>query len=285
MLWVLFNENGQKIYSINNGNLPFAGTNEFQIFAVFQNLDLSLTGDYTGGSIKLYKPDLEGSSYLPLRMQIKDNVTFTGDAAANTFVNGQAYTGLFFDFSTLNTRILDTAGIWRAVITLFSYINSDIRNVVGSVTFNVGNGRESIDGQTDDIDQLLTEIYVELGMKLNKNSSEYLKVIENHNTWEYTGYYNTGDILFAKDNNGFYIINSEHRLIKLNVGGGSGTAGNVFTVVPDISSADLSEFPVGSIIFDKETMMYYITNETTLGYEEYNIGMSTQETLDVLEGE
>lgn len=285
MLWVLFNENGQKIYSTNVGNLPYAGTNEFSIFAVFQNLGLSPTGDYTGGSIKLYKPDLAGSSYLPLRMQIREDIEFIGESVTNAFTHGNLYTGLFFDFSTLSTSLIDTAGIWRAVITLFSYINSDVRNVVGSITFNVGNGNENIDGASDDLDTLLTQIYVEFGMKLNKNSSEYLKVIENHTEWEFTGYYNVGDIIFSKDNNGFYRISAEHELIRLNIGGGAGTAENLMNVVLDITSADLSEYPVGSIIFDRETKMYYTKTAVAPGYAEYNIGMSTEETLNILEGE
>lgn len=208
MLWVVFNKNGQFISSYNVGGLPFAGGNEFSIFAIFKELNVAEDGDYTGGSIKLYKPDLEQTSYVPFNMVVQENVVFDGETNAN-LVNGQAYNGVYFDFEQqdADNPLLDTAGLWRAVITLFNPVNANIRKVIGSVTFDVGNGIESADGNEADIEDLLERIYQLVDGKLDKNSAHYLKVIDTNDidSYEFGAVYKVGDLVVNKgDNNSVY---------------------------------------------------------------------------------
>ena len=200
MLWVLFNENGQNIHSVNVGNLPYAGTNDFQIFAVFEKLDVDPEGTYPNGSIKFYKPDLENSSYLPLVIPVAEQ-TFPGKKDEKYFVKNKTYKGLLFNFADYEgSFLIDTAGLWRAVITLYSS-NAQIRKVVGGVVFNVGSGIDYEDAIESDIDEMLQAFYGQLALKLNISSPKYLKVVpklSSINEPSYLGYVNSGDIVFAK---------------------------------------------------------------------------------------
>ena len=131
MLWVLFNKDGQVLYRTNVGNLPFAGTTDYQIYAVFQDVDIS---HYGSASIKFYKPDLDESSYYPLLMEkLPYGIEYDGDTN-DAFTNGQVYPGWLFDFTEYDGELsvqslLDTAGLWRAVITLYNAIDSSMRSM------------------------------------------------------------------------------------------------------------------------------------------------------------
>ncbi len=201
MLWVLFNENGQNIHSVNVGSLPYAGTNDFQIFAVFEKLDVDAEGTYPNGSIKFYKPDLDNSSYLPLVIYASEQ-TFPGKKDEKYFQKGKKYKGLYFNFADYEgSFLIDMPGLWRAVITLYSS-NASIRKVVGGVVFNVGSGIDFEDPQDSNIDELLQAFYAQLALKLNISSPKYIKVVPKLSTINepsYVGYINSGDIVFAKE--------------------------------------------------------------------------------------
>lgn len=202
MLWVKFNNNGQFIGQANVGSLPFAGTDEFQIFAVFDGINLD---NYGAASLKLYKPDLQAHSDTVLAMTKREDVAFDG-TSNDYFSVGTSYSGFYFDFRDYanedGSEILDTAGNWRAVITLLN-VNpayNTIRNVQGSVIFEVGNGVESEDSGDVSLDDILTSIYRQLGNKLNIASPDYVKTI---NEVDVSGFvfgdaYNYGDVIINR---------------------------------------------------------------------------------------
>lgn len=199
MLWVLFNNSGQCLGQANVGSLPFAGTDEFQIFAVFEDVNLD---NYGSASIKLYKPDLSLSSDTALPM-VKETIEFDG-SANDYFTVGTSYTGFYFDFRDYSnedgSELLDTAGDWRAVITLLNVRTSTLRNVIGSVTFNVGNGNESEESGDVSLDSILTAIYAQLGTKLNITSPDYIKTVESDDisSFPFEDAYNEGDIVLNR---------------------------------------------------------------------------------------
>ena len=207
MLWCLFNNKGQLIYVTNTGNVPNAGTNSFDIFATFIGLNVGELGDYTGGSIKFYKPDLHNSSYLPLNMVPTEKV-YDGDDVEDLLINGYTYKGLYFNFENYDdTVLLDTAGLWRAVITLLHVSGASIRNVVGSITFEVGAGNETPEGNELSLEDLLNGLYTELDNKLNQNSRFYLKVVDSVATTEFGDSYNIGDFVLDRTDKKLYKLN------------------------------------------------------------------------------
>ena len=202
MLWVKFNSNGQYIGGKNVGSLPFAGTDEFQIFAVFEDINLD---NYGAASLKLYKPDLQAHSDTVLAMTKRTGIVFDGEENAY-FTVGTAYDGFYFDFRDFanddGSEILDTAGMWRAVITLLN-VNpayNTLRNVQGSVTFEVGNGNESEESGNVSLDDILTNLYRQLGNKLNISSPDYVKTVneEDISLFSFEDAYNVGDVILNR---------------------------------------------------------------------------------------
>ena len=211
MLWAKFNSNGQYIGQANVGSEPFAGTDNFQIFAVFDGVNLS---NYGSASIKFYKPDLNQSSVISLPMIKKvtpNQIKFEG-ATNDYFTNNEYYSGFYFDFQDYVTdgteEILDTAGLWRAVITLMSVRDLSLRNVVGSVTFSVGNGNESEESHDASIEQLLTQIYARVGSKLDIISPDYVKTVETIEGAVFEDAYNVGDIIVDRSTLLVYQLNT-----------------------------------------------------------------------------
>lgn len=227
MLWILFNEEGQKLYEINTGNLARAGSNDFEIYAVFQNVNLAV---YATASIKLYRPDLSNSSYAPLSMVPKtglgadDGIVFDGDTNPY-FTVGVKYYGFYFNFAYPNTVLLDTSGLWNAVVTLYSINNANLRNVVGRVAINVGYGITTAEPFEIDNDALLQSIYAALGSKLDIASPNYLKALDKVADYDWSiGIYNVGDVIYIKNTEKFYKVNSEHNLVELSISGGGGSS-------------------------------------------------------------
>lgn len=221
MLWVVFNSNGQFIAEYNVGNLPYAGGNDFQIFAYFKELP----DVYTGGSMKLYKPDLERDSYVPL---IMSHTALKYEGATNdNLTNNQTYPGFLFDFANIGVPdLLDTSGPWRAVITLFSLANENLRNVVGSVVFEVGNGIEFSEGTQIDEDDVINQIYAALAAKLDINSSifpQYIKAIytEDISNFVFGESYSVNDIIVNKYDNKFYKLDEDNLPVLIDIGSGA----------------------------------------------------------------
>ena len=145
-MWLYFNNKGQLTTILEHGSPARAGTTNFSIFAVFQGINTEEKLREYSATIRLRKPDLTGSEYPLLLMQLASNefevLTDEGETATNVspFQNGTTYYGFLFDFGNFNTTeetevLLDTDGLWEAVITL---INNSGFNVQGTATFEVG---------------------------------------------------------------------------------------------------------------------------------------------------
>ncbi len=223
MLWVMFNQEGQKLYAVDTGNLAHAGTNDYEIYAVFQEVDLRV---YNGASLKLYRPDINNSSYPPLAMtphtDTGDGIVYDGPENP-FFMRNFKYQGFYFSFTSPSTILLDMAGLWRAVITLYSAANPTLRNVVGKLAFNVGNGRDSAEPHEIDVDEILEDIYAEFTAKLDKNSADYVKALDSQTDYSWSsGLYHVNDLIYIKDEETFYFVNESYELELSDIGSGGG---------------------------------------------------------------
>lgn len=279
MLWVVFNENGQFIAEYNVGNLPVAGTNEFQIFAYFKNI----SNAYNGASLKLYKPDLNNDSYVPLLMS-HASLKYEG-TTNDDLTNNQTYPGFLFDFSKVGVRsLLDTAGVWRAVITLYAAYSSDVRNVVGTVTFEVGNGIDSSHGTEIPDEEVITEIYAALASKLDVNSKGYIHIADT---------LPTGDDLDNIENGTLYLVdrtlykyNSSsstfsifYQLNAITITGTSGSLLDYASIITSNSNVILARYVQGSSQSNPSRYEFY----TLKGYNTIT-GERTFERLDLTQG-
>lgn len=141
---VVFDKRGVvKEQLMDYGNAPRVGSQTFQIFAYFNEVNLA---NYDIAYIKLQRPDLGDSDY-PVLFMTKADLTFDStktNSHSNYFENGEEYPGFLFDFSKIVdvenngsvVTLLDTPGLWKATITLVS--SKKVANVVGVVTFEVG---------------------------------------------------------------------------------------------------------------------------------------------------
>ena len=195
-MWLYFNRKGQLIDTVEDAPAR-AGTTSFEIFAVFEGMeDIDYSADYSNATIKLRKPDYDGSEY-PLLLMERTTKTFDLPDSKK-FENGEPYGGFVFDFGDFNTTqesevLLDTPGLWLAIITVIG-ANRTL-DVQGIVTFNVEEGIHSTDSHEMSIDTILNSIYtrlnetvpytgatrnVDLGLhRLNANSIETNSAIFN----------------------------------------------------------------------------------------------------------
>ena len=213
-MWLYFNKNGQLIESIEYGSQARSGTTDFEIFAVFQGVNIDTT--YSNATIKLKKPDLDGSEYPLLLMEQK--VKVFDHPSTNYFVSGQSYHGYYFDFADFNSAqdnevLLDTPGLWKAVITLIG-ANREL-NVQGSASFYVMKGSSSSQDPTEvSMDAILNNVYSRMGTKLNVASNRYLKVVNDISIYASEGFpeseFSIGDVILNLGNLYFY------KLISLN---------------------------------------------------------------------
>ena len=145
-MWLYFNRSGQILTTLEHGEMARVGTTKFSIFAVFEGINEDNIGAYDA-TIKLRKPDLTGSTYPLLLMQTASSTfnKLSGETDTGNFQNGTTYYGFLFNFGDFNSSesdevLLDTDGLWEAVITL---IRGDL-NVQGTATFEVaGTGTET----------------------------------------------------------------------------------------------------------------------------------------------
>lgn len=151
-MWLYFNNKGQLITSLEHGSPARVGSTNFYIFAVVQDISEDNIDEYMA-TLKLFKPDLMGSSY-PTLVMTNAKMTFTaldGEGDTGAFTGGDYY-GFLFRFNEMvdnngtetteddtNIVLLDTDGLWQAVINVIS----DSYNVQGTATFSVaGAGTE-----------------------------------------------------------------------------------------------------------------------------------------------
>lgn len=212
-MWLYFNEKGQILEVLEHGAPPRTGTTEFEIFAFFENTDIDVS--YSNAALKLKKPDIEEEEY-PLLLMDKVEKTFYPyeDENHDFFEDGKTYKGYYFDFGDFNyyqtvQGLLDTPGMWRAIVVLFGADRTI--NVQGAASFYVARGSLS-DATQISTDTLLNQIFLAMATKLDANSPRYLRVVSDISNFAETGFpdteFNVGDVLFDKSDGSFYKLNS-----------------------------------------------------------------------------
>lgn len=207
-MWIWLNKYGRVEKYLTHGGAPVAGETDFQIFAYFDGLDLEY---YDVASIKLRRPDINGSLYPALVMK-KTNLTYhyiEGDRESS-FVEGQTYTGFLFDFSDFVQNdgtsddvvvLLDTPGLWEATITLLGSPAS--LNLSGLICFEVGSSVYN-DTTDVDLDQVLNTLILQL-QALQKGSTLYIKIADDFVTDATNGTLNA-TIYTASENGGHSLV-------------------------------------------------------------------------------
>lgn len=206
MLWLYYNSRGQLLESINTGGNARAGTTDFQIFAFFDSVNLSVYGE---ASLKLRKPDYQETEYASLLMTLT-NVQFPGTTSSSYFVAGQSYRGFLFDFASYNNTediaiLLDTPGLWKAVISLYS--TGGVISVQGIATFLVENGIYNPDGTELNLDDVLPAVYAALAGKIsNINGIVVINGLPSSSELEA---FESGQIFYNRNDNEFYVWNGD----------------------------------------------------------------------------
>lgn len=156
-----FNKNGQLLEKLTYGTAPRVGSTNFQIFAYFDELnpnDASYT-NYSVATIRLKRPDLEGSEYPDLFMThaVITYDAYIADVSDSNFEDGVNYYGFVFDFSKVKNieedtyiKLLDTPGMWQASITLLN--NSTGDTVTGLIEFYVEGAVSDADEDAETLD-------------------------------------------------------------------------------------------------------------------------------------
>lgn len=207
-MWLYFNSNGQLTTILEHGSPARAGSTNFEIFAAFEGLNSTNLSDYMA-TIKLYKPDLVGSSYPALIMsnasaefEAMEGETNTGD------FQGGTYYGFVFKFNelvddngTVDTSddtsivLLDTQGLWNAVITVIK----DSYNVQGVATFNVaGTGTEQPSSINYDV------ITNQLVQNINRRALKSQTIINIENTSADISNYENGQMFYSLEDRTLY---------------------------------------------------------------------------------
>ena len=221
---VVFNKKGITKEQLDSyGNLPRVGSQAFQIFAYFDDVEMS---NYGSAYIKLYRPDYSGSAYPILFMTLADLTFHTASNVSSNYLrDGQTYRGFLFDFSKVKdtkgtetlsddtiVTLLDTPGQWKAVITLVS--KTKVANVVGSISFNVGGVPSEDDDETEiDLDVVISTLGDALAEKLDTNSVYYVRDISGFEAKAEAGQlpetvFVDDCLVFDESNTSFYKINT-----------------------------------------------------------------------------
>ena len=217
-MWLYFDQNGALLKNLEHGSPARAGTDDFEIFAVFEGMENSLT--YPEAIISFKKPDSAGSVYYEFPMEPQKTFKFvrdshlTGeetDASVLPFRNDVYYTGFYFSFHEFlgrmrNNILLDTAGTWQATIGLVSSDDED--NVVGMATFYVQPGVIDEEGQFVELDEYIQDFLALLITKMNRKGSDVIRFVRDLSSIEEfdDNNYKIGDIIFDKETKNFYEI-------------------------------------------------------------------------------
>ena len=226
-MWVYFNKNGQLITSLEHGSPARVGSTDFSIFAVVEGIDETNITNYSG-VIRFIKPDLRHTEY-PVLLMNTASATFEkleGEGHIEPFEDGKTYYGFLFDFDDFDSSsqeeyiLLDTNGLWNAIITLISTNqNDDIYSVKGVCSFNVA-GVGSEDATQIPYNVVTTQLVAEINKRALK--SEVILVI---NATPDISLYEDGQMFYRVDRNKFYklVVDGQQReLVEVSIGGGSG---------------------------------------------------------------
>lgn len=167
-MWLYFNSNGQLETILEHGTPARVGTTAFEIFAVFEQITDETSLSQFSATIKLKKPDLTGSGYPTLLMEPRSALfeKLSSETDTGEFENNHTYYGFLFDFGNWNRDeeneeiLLDTDGLWKAIITLIG----DNYFVQGAATFNVG-GTGTEDATHIDYDIVTSQLVYEINKK------------------------------------------------------------------------------------------------------------------------
>ena len=206
-MWLYFNKKGQLVTSLEHGSPARVGTTDFSIFAVFEGIeDQTALESIAGATIKLKRPDLTGSEYPTLLMQMaitKFELTpKEKKESVKPFIPNHTYYGFFFDFGAFNSNqqeeiLLDTEGLWCAIITLIA----ENYNVQGVATFNVdGVGRP--DPTHIAYDTVVNQLMKEIGERALKSQV----IIEIPNTEADVSNYKEGQLFFCREDKKIYVL-------------------------------------------------------------------------------
>lgn len=166
------------------GNIPRVGSQDFQIIAYFDGIDLNNISD---ARVRLQRPDLKGLKYPPMYMT-RVNISYDeslADGPSQYFKEGGGpnsdgtYPCYLFDFSQFidngstpldysDDRIvtlLDTPGLWKAVITLIT--RAGVSNVFATIKFNVEGDEGSEEALEVDVDAMFANLADAIARKLN----------------------------------------------------------------------------------------------------------------------
>ena len=214
-MWLYFDKNGAIKEVLEHGSPARTGSTNFEIFAYFE--DVNILTDYNNAKLSLIKPNQayaeKNSVYDGLSMKIKTKtfVSRQSDSNAAFFRPNQHYTGYYFDFNQVTMTydefsdllvLLDTPGVWSAIITLFS-ANGNI-NVQGRAEFNVQDTGYEEEETILPEGYTIEQIYQALAQKLNIKSDAYVKVVDNHEMDYDSDIFNENDIIFSRDDMSFY---------------------------------------------------------------------------------
>lgn len=275
-MWVYFNTKGQVKEILTHGNPARAGTNSFEIFCFFEEVDIDVA--YNLATISLVKPDLHNTvySHLTMRATTKRFNKEEDDGEVNFFEDGQRYYGYVFDFADFergqdDVVLLDTSGNWSAVVTLFS--SGIEKNVQGAFRFFVADGVESEKGFSFNIEEYLEEIINNLAKYLPKNSKYFIRSVENIDDDVKNGsypsdLYSVGSVIFEKTTGYIYELNNnllyEPGVNPAKIGS---TKGTEISVLDSYVNKDLSTLPEINCkemsIIEQGSAMIYVDNNGT----------------------
>lgn len=283
-MWLCFNSNGALVEpALQHGPAARAGTTNFQIFAYFQGIDLTVNSLAT---IKLFKPDLTHSSY-PLLAMRRVDLKYEKKAGENSSYFAEdggphgdgIYPGFLFDFSNFSgdqnvAILLDTPGLWEAVISLYGI--DHIISVQGTSTFNVQYGNVNNDGTEISFDELMASFSSAIAGKLDIEdgivSVDNISLVDTDN-------YSEGQMFYDKNTSSFYELTDGH-MVPVSVGGGGS---NVTVVELSGTQGELSGTQAtaliqdNTIILDENGYVYRksrVQNNGTIIYQRMSIGES-----------
>lgn len=219
-MWLYFDNTGAIKEVLEHGNPARSGSTDFEIFAFFEDVDVDT--NYTTAKMSLIKPKMayaeKNSIYDGISMTLEERTfeRLPSELNLNYFQANQTYKGFYFSFSQVTMNyddfedllvLLDTPGIWSAIITLYGSVRNSV-NVQGRAEFLVQDtGYQEEETQLPDgftIDQ----IFLAIAQKLNINSGAYLKKVATIDMEFDSSTYNIGDVLYARAENAFYQLGS-----------------------------------------------------------------------------
>lgn len=252
-MWVYFNKNGQLITSLEHGSPARVGSTDFSIFAVVEGIDETNITNYSG-VIRFIKPDLRHTEY-PVLLMNTASATFEkleGEGHIEPFEDGKTYYGFLFDFDDFDSSsqeeyiLLDTNGLWNAIITLISTNQSDdIYSVKGVCSFNVA-GVGSEDATQIPYNVVTTQLVGAINQRALKS-----EVILVTNSSIDISSYGVGQMFYRADLNKLYelvLVEQEKELQEVPLQGNYEVASNKVNLGPTNTTL---EYPNAKSVWDE----------------------------------